>query len=137
MLQFPSNLKIPLLLIASICIFGCDKKEISDRPSNTTRLYSNQNLNRDIETNDRFTENIFPSGTQDSYKGPTTSWQPQGSEFIYHQDGTSSWQPHGSEFIYHQDGTSSWQPQGSEFIYRQDGTSSWQPQGSEYIYNQD
>jgi hypothetical protein len=68
-------------------------------------------------------------------KEGSTSWKPQGSEFIYNEDGSTSRQPQGSDFIYNEDGTTSWQPQGSDFIDNEDGSTSMQPQGNDFINN--
>ena len=118
--RFFRNPKTFFIIFASICIYGCEKNDVNNRTSNSTYVNSDQYLlTREIETNYQYPESKDLSSTQDGYKIPTTSWRPEGSQYIYHQDGTSSWQPEGSQYIYHQDGTSSWQPEGGQYIYNQ------------------
>ena len=134
--------KINLTSSLLICLFfvGCEKSPQMKAPYDPYKDRFNPNSYLNSSDEKERTSILSPSNLEsnsDRIQTPTSSWQPEGSQYIYHQDGSSSWKPEGSQYIYHQNGTASWQPQGSQYIYHQDGSSSWKPEGSSYIYNQD
>ena len=123
-------------------LLGCNEKTSKVSTENSSLKDSLSRTSVDLEINNklellRSRINQLRSEEESTTTFGGTSWQPSGSNYIYHQNGTSSWQPEGSNYIYHSNGTSSWQPEGSNYIYHQDGSTSWKPEGSNYIYNQD